>query len=262
MTNAVSLLHELSPKCGVFKDTLIPVSTAVCCFLAVMKILSIRLHSDKMLEIITSIVEDWSSAASTDDLQIMNDAAQIGRRICFFQLISAFVSTLPMLLCGVGNSVTFDPTKNITEIVRAIPLANPCFYGDIFLAFYPEIYFLQILQIISTVVGNVGCDCYFFGITMHLVGQIQRFASDIENFQPQECELGNQQILRIVIKRHTHLIRMAEYLEKIFSVVIAFQVMANVYQISMGGTYTEDVIDHISKNSENRSALAYIHILY
>ncbi|XP_063992370.1 odorant receptor 4-like [Diachasmimorpha longicaudata] len=230
VTNGISLFHELNPSCEVPKDAiLIPVSTAICCFLAVTKILSIRFNRKKMLQIITSILEDWSSPKNDADIEPLSRASKIGRKISSFQLLSAFISTIPMFLCGMGNSAIFDATKNETEIVKAIPLANPCFYKYIFMDLYIEIYLLQILQIIATILGNVGCDCYFFGVTMLLVGQIQCFASDIERFEP------NRQSLTIVIGKHNHLIQMADHLEKIFRAVIAFQVMANVYQICMGG---------------------------
>ncbi|XP_011298806.1 odorant receptor 47a [Fopius arisanus] len=233
--NALSLFYELNPKCGVLIDTFTPVSVGMSASLSVIKVLSIRMNSESMLRIITSILEDWTSRAFNDDLVIIDEASQIGRRICYFQLGFAAVSTIPMFFCWLGNGEAFNPETNMTDVVRAIPLANPCFYGNLFADFYVEIYLLQIVQITVTILGNVGSDCYFFGITMLLVGQIQSFASDIEKFDSLECEQQNRQILRLVIRRHTHLIRMADHLERIFSAIIAFQVMANVYQICMAG---------------------------
>ncbi|XP_011298918.1 odorant receptor 82a-like [Fopius arisanus] len=235
VTNALSLFHELNPKCGVLKDKLIPVSTGICCCLSIMKILSIRLNRENMIQIITSIIDNWSSNTCVDDLRIMDNASKVGRKIYYFQLVSTLTSVTPMYLCGMGNAMVFDPRRNVTEIVKAIPLANPCFYGNLFVDYYSGIYLLQILQVTVTIIGNVGCDCYFFGITMLLVGQIRCFASDIEKLEPQECEQQNRQILRLVIRRHTHLIRMADHLERTFSAVVALQVMANIYQVSMGG---------------------------
>ncbi|XP_063992383.1 odorant receptor 4-like [Diachasmimorpha longicaudata] len=233
--NAISLLHELNPECGEVKDALKTASIGMSSCLAVIKILSIRLNSDKMLPIITSIMEDWSSIKNEDNLRIMSSAAKIGQKILFFQLGSAYLSAIPMFLCGVQNTVVFDDKKNETEVVKLIPLENPCFYRYIFDDFYTEIYLLQILQIIATILGNVGCDCYFFGITMHLVGQINCFGRDIEKFEPQEGESKNHEILRVLILRHIHLMRMADNMEKTFNVAILFQVIANVLQISMAG---------------------------
>lgn len=225
---AISSLNELNPTCGIRNEIVISISQATASILAFIKILTIRLNREKMRIIVESILEDWATITTDDERGIMKNVARIGRMVCIYQMTSAFVSIVPMVLAGLENSTTVNPITNATEVIKVLPFPNPCSYNNLLSNFYVEIYIVQILQVVTTIFGNVGSDCYFFGLVMHLVGQVKCLAKDFEN------ELGESN-MKSVIRRHTHLLQLGRYLEEIFCLVTAVHVAGNIYNICLAG---------------------------
>nr|UEN71194.1 olfactory receptor 11 [Gregopimpla kuwanae] len=238
ITMMASFIGEVNTDCSSINDIVEVISLLACAVLSLLKVVVLRAFRPKMLEIINSSLEDWTTVKRPKSRKIMKNYAKIGRSVCIFQMTSAYVTTIPMIIAALpflAPEVNATGSNESVPALRGLPLRTVCIFGDMPDLIYALVFTLQALQLLATCTGNIGNDVYFFGITMHLCGQFHLLGEDLESFQMDVDEWAQRKKLVNLIKRHVRLSQLAQYLEDSFNFIILVQLSANAFQMCLMG---------------------------
>ncbi|KAK0183103.1 hypothetical protein PV327_001173 [Microctonus hyperodae] len=166
---------EMWKNCHGFEDKLDIFVLSIFALLACEKGLLVRYHQDKIYSNVVSAVEDWNKLLMKDNLKnrnIMMQHARISRIVCISLMGPASGGTLSWIILALPLPI-FKMDNN-TDIIRNFPLRTACTFDSASTSmFYYVIFILQIYQLVATCLGNCGNDVFFFGLSMHLCGQLE-----------------------------------------------------------------------------------------
>ncbi|THK32907.1 odorant receptor 29, partial [Diachasma alloeum] len=233
LTMMISIIGEMHLQCGEVSDKIQNISLCSCAFMTIVKVTIIRAHNPRMHEIMMSAMQDWLCVKTADDNKKMRSCAKLGRSICLFQMIGAYVTAIPIILSGFAGHSAVNTTNSTDSDIKILPLGTVCLFQQMSSSFYTSVYIIQCIQLLITCTGNVGCDCYFFGVTMHLSGQIEKLTDDMERFGKEKEDTDCHEKLVALVKRQNHLLELAENLETTFNIVILVELSALTYEICL-----------------------------
>ncbi|XP_074106827.1 uncharacterized protein LOC141532396 [Cotesia typhae] len=118
---------------------------------------------------------------------------------------------------------------------QPLPLGSVCLFNEMSTHTYAAIYILQSIQILSTCTGNVGCDCYIFGIALHVAGQLDWLGEQFQTLNIESTEQECTKTLGALVRRHNQLIQFANDLEDSFNLCIILILAVNTVQICLSG---------------------------
>nr|AXM05141.1 odorant receptor [Campoletis chlorideae] len=255
---AINLIREIFADCVMVDEMVNFLALVACSMIAFLKVMVLRMNRTKMELIIKSAVDDWSKIKDSSAREIMKKHAQSGRFVFIFQMVSAFLTVIPLTLAPLPflvalpadleghfeNSSSPQNFSNLTSqlyeandvaLPRSLPMGTGCFVHDISSTFYALIYILQVIQLMTTCAGNVGTDVYFFSITMHVCGQFELLKIQFENFGESSDFFTCRQEIRALVKRHNHLIQLSNNFEDTFNILVLAQLSANALHMSLLG---------------------------
>nr|QNL15001.1 olfactory receptor 57 [Aulacocentrum confusum] len=231
----VSLFGLLTDQdCDPFTDDYLATAFIFCGILTIAKITLIRLNQNRMLEVILTVINDWTRIKSLEARNIMMKNAKFGKTIFITYMTFSGIAIIPNI-CEPIISPAVTYTINSTLIDRnlgQLPLTNVCFNETMS---YTALYVLQSVQILLIWPANVGSDCYFFGITMHIVGQFECLSVDFKNLGKCKNSETFRKYLAEYVQRHSQLLRLSTNLENTFNVIFLFQISASIMEICMTG---------------------------
>lgn len=235
----VSLIGEVFSDGSATNDALEVISLLSCAVLATLKVLVLRGFRSKMLDIVTGAVEDWNGPAKSPKARkVMMDHAKIGRRVCVFQMTSAYVTTATMIVGQLPILASPIILNGSDPQIRGLPLRTVSIFGDMSDLSYALVYVLQAFQLLATCTGNIGNDVYFFGFTLHMCGQFRVLGDDLKSFDVDVDELVRREKFVGLVERHIRLGRLAKNLEDSFNIIILVQLTANSMQMCLMGIET------------------------
>ncbi|XP_063992719.1 uncharacterized protein LOC135170645 [Diachasmimorpha longicaudata] len=232
-TMMMSLLGEMHLNCGEVSDRIQMISLCSCAFMTIVKVVIIRFNNHQMHEIMMSAFRDWLSVKTLNEDPKMRSCAKLGRTICLFQIIAAYITTIPIIFSGFLVPTISNTTNSTDSDINILPLSTTCLFQKLPGDLYISVYIIQCIQLLITCTGNVGCDCYFFGVTMHLSGQIEKLADDLERLGKDDADIDCRDEFVSLVKRQRHLLNLADNLETTFNIIILVELMALTYQICL-----------------------------
>ena len=208
--------------------------------LACAKGIIVRIHQADVYSNVASAVRDWTVPATIEIVkyrEIMLSHARIGRIVCFSLMGPASGGTLSWIILALPFSI-FDMTPNGTYPIRNFPLQTACTFEALSASFfYHIIFFIQVIQLITTCLGNCGNDVFFFGIAMHICGQFEILKEQFAAIGTGESE--NEKTVKIrlatLAKRHAHLVDLVGKLENTFNLIILVQLVMSAILICIMG---------------------------
>lgn len=241
---SVCLTSEILLNCRGLEDVLDIFVLDVFASLACAKGIIVRVHQEDVYDNVSSAVEDWSKPLVTGSARyrdIMTKHARIGRVVCLSLMGPASGGTLSWIIFALPLSV-FDYSPNGTDqVMRNFPLQTACTFEAVTDSrFYYVIFVLQVIQLITTCLGNCGNDVFFFGIAMHVCGQFEILKEEFSSIGTGDSE--NEKIVRKKLadlaRRHAHLVGLVDKLEDTFNLIILVQlVMSAILICIMGKIY-------------------------
>nr|QNL14966.1 olfactory receptor 22 [Aulacocentrum confusum] len=232
--SCICLNFEMWNNCRGLEDLLDIFVLSVFSLLACIKGLIVRYHRDEVYCHVESAIEDWFDVAEKKNYRdIMTRHAKIGRIVCISLMAPASGGTLSWIVFALPLPI-FAP-ENITEPLRNFPMQTACTFEAIVQSnFYYVVFVVQIYQLVATCLGNCGNDVFFFGLAMHVCGQLEILADKFRSVRQQGVE-NQQQNFQMLVRRHGHLIDLSVKLEKTFSLAILAQlIMSGVLICIMG----------------------------
>ncbi|THK33108.1 putative odorant receptor 85d [Diachasma alloeum] len=193
-------------------------------------------YSDKMYFVLNSMVEDWVKVYDRKSHDTMMKYAYKGRAVCVFQLfITAFLIIRNILHKLPATVETITP-ENVTTLSRIVPYGPACWVSTTMSAHYYNAYYSLIcIHWLSAALAYIGTDIYLFGLGMHMCGQFELLAAELDDISGNEnCEEQHEKISKF-IRRHNHLLNVAESIEDVYNIPILVEVINNTVIISISG---------------------------
>lgn len=206
--------------------------------LACVKGLIVRYHQNDMHSNVISAITDWWSL-SIDENSKKYDAmmrhARISRLAYFSLMAPASGGTLSWIIFALPLPM-FSP-ENSTEVIRNFPLQTACTFEAVAHSnIYYAIFILQIYQLITTCLGNCGNDVFFFGLGMHVCGQLEILSDEFEVMITTD-KIRNRKNIMNLVSRHVHLIGLIQKLENSYNLIILAQLVMSALLICIMGNY-------------------------
>lgn len=224
-------------NCHGFEDKLDIFVLSIFALLACEKGLLVRYHQDKIYNNVVSAVEDWNKLSIRDNLKnrkIMMQHARISRIVCISLMGPASGGTLSWIILALPLPIF--KMENNTDIVRNFPLRTACIFDSASTStIYYVIFILQIYQLVATCLGNCGNDVFFFGLSMHLCGQLEILKSEFRTLVSEKATEKNQKRFKMIVKRHIHLIDLIQKLENAYNLIILSQLIMSSLLICIMG---------------------------
>ncbi|KAF7998428.1 hypothetical protein HCN44_009950 [Aphidius gifuensis] len=214
------------------------ISLVTTVILSLTKILFIRLKSKNMFKIINNAVNDWQSVLNYERKKIMKKFAKKARKILIYQMAFSFMTVNMMILDSLPVS---HDNLNLTadsQLLNSFPMKTTYYFGYTELSWYKytALYFLQIIQLIFCVIGNVGNDCYFFGMAMHLSGQFVTLQLQTKDFETEIKKSYNcTNYIKNFVKKHQQLMDTANCLKESFNFILIVQLANNAFSVLLMG---------------------------
>nr|WHS04451.1 odorant receptor 48 [Psyttalia incisi] len=222
--------------CGKILDLVEIITILSLSNISILKLIVPWTHSDKMNFVLNSMVDDWMKAYDRKSRDIMMKYAYKGRAVCVFQLFITAFLILRNILHKLPATVEIVTSENTSIVSRVVPYGPACWVSTTMSAHYYNAYYSLIcIHWVSSSLAYIGTDIYLFGLGMHICGQFELLASELEDISGKETHEEQHEKLSKFIKRHNHLLNVAESIEDVFNIPILIEVINNTVIISISG---------------------------
>nr|AQN78406.1 olfactory receptor 4 [Meteorus pulchricornis] len=240
MTQAATFICldiEMWNNCRGLEDILDIFVLSIFSLLACVKGLLARYHQDEIYSNVSSAIDDWYALSIIDNSnnrKIMMKHARIGRIVCISLMAPASTGTLSWIILALPLPI-FAPA-NSTDAIRNFPLQTACTFESFTTStIYYVIFIVQIYQLIATCLGNCGNDVFFFGLGMHICGQLEILKNEFRTFVDVDKMTTDRKRFQLLVRRHTHLMDLVENLEESFNLIILSQLVMSGLLICIMG---------------------------
>ncbi|KAM0730370.1 Odorant receptor 2a [Formica fusca] len=232
-----SLLTDSFKNCGDIKDSLELFLIIETCFHAWINVILARIYMKRIAANVSSAIDDWSLSMEKQSYVIMMGYARLGRIITISQLMIGLISAfLYFTSIIVGTKQQVVTIGNDTETLWIFVLPSSCLFKGISYSTYNAILGMQILQAFIIFIAECASDSFFFAITMHLCGQLERLKIRFVEVGRKIAERNHyQNFLRPWIKRHHKLIILARNIEDSFNLNLLIRLSITTIVIAISG---------------------------
>ncbi|KAG7189941.1 hypothetical protein KM043_006102 [Ampulex compressa] len=225
----VALFLELFPmsvhfgkiylRCHGLKESLDSITPGAAAALALARLIAPRLYRRELLEIITAMIEDWSTHKDERVRDIMRRHSGLSTRVTKSMgilvglIIGVYASyavsaILPRKESTIANNASFL----LSEADRERGSKGSCILDDP--PIRRTIALVQGLQMFLTGALTFSTTSLFFALAMHISGQFEVLAAKFEKKSDAREMVGE------VVRRHCRLIRLTDFLESSFNASI------------------------------------------
>ncbi|XP_014605632.1 PREDICTED: uncharacterized protein LOC106787618 [Polistes canadensis] len=211
MSTIISLSLEVYLHCVDLDDTMDAFLMDLSSVVSISKLLLTRINCQYTLSLVSSIVKDLSFLEDSDQREIV-------------------MKTLPLHYILPFNS-NINESSNTKSTIYF--LSTYCVFEDQSGLWRTGILILQAMQIFVNATSHCGNDGFFFGIAMYLCGQFEVLKMNFANLK---CKNNrSNQKFDTLVRRHCHLIRLADNLEEAFNMIILIQLLMSALLLCVEG---------------------------
>lgn len=240
MSTTITLVMEVIRHCHGHEDALDAFLIASSSVISISKLLLHRVNWRQKLLLVEAIIHDWTYVKESCSRDIMLKYARKGK------LVSSTLFYLGCISCVFIASTIVPVNIGLPWIIekqvynkmheRKLILAAYCIFGNYtsrYIVAYGLIEVLQMLQVLVNCVSQCSNDGFFFGLTMHVCGQFEILKINFAEINADKIYYRAK--LDLLLKRHCHLIYLADTLEKAFTFVILTQLFMSVILLCIEG---------------------------
>ncbi|XP_020296084.1 odorant receptor 85c-like [Pseudomyrmex gracilis] len=213
----VAVLLEVIPMCVYFseiylhcngaKESFDYVTIGAAAALALTRLVVPRVHREKLLELVTSMTNDWATQKDKKIRWIMNKYAAMSTRVTTLTFV--LVSVIIAVYVSVAVSAIIAKIHKVDNVSARI---QSCVFRSE--ASRQTFIVIQAMQMLVTGISTFGTTSFFFGLAMHLCAQFDALGVKLSEIRVGKTR--NREIAKTV-ERHCHLIRLAECMERSFN---------------------------------------------
>nr|QNL15058.1 olfactory receptor 114 [Aulacocentrum confusum] len=152
-------------------------------------------------------------------------------------MFGAYTTFIPLIFRNLPNiSAVINKANDTTIIYMNIPTGPNCWVSPhMSMNMYFAYWFFISVHLIISCTGYIGGDVYIFGIAQHICGQFQLLYDDMEGLNANDIYLVQRINLCTLYRRHNHVVKLANALEKTFNLVLLVQLLASTLIIGFSG---------------------------
>lgn len=251
MSMSLIVLLLIKGNCGAITEFVDALSLIICGLTTIIKVIIPRINYEKMSVIIKSAVDDWQKVDHYDKscLKTMRYFSNIGRVVFIIQMSGAYIVGFPLIVMKLPFIVNYFNLNNDESLllinktiliasgnVVQVPIGPSCWIPTNMSSNIYFLYFiLQSIQLFIVCSAYIGGDTYFFGIGLHIWGQLKILNHSLEKFDKADTVSKEKILLDKFIKRHDHLLKLINYFEDIYHFIILAQVGTDVLLTCISG---------------------------
>ncbi|XP_011878802.1 PREDICTED: odorant receptor 45b-like [Vollenhovia emeryi] len=204
---------EIYLHCNGAKNSFDSVVTGCAASLALTRLIAPRIHREELLEIVTSMIDDWVVQKDKKVRWIMKKYATMSTRVTVltFILVAIIVGGYAVMAITAVTAKTGQLDNEINVNVSHENGSQPCMFRSA--SSHQALIVIQAMQMFTTGILTFGTTSFFFGLTMHLCAQFDALSLKISEFRVSEA----RRVIAEAVQRHCHLIRLAECMEESFN---------------------------------------------
>ncbi|XP_025159427.1 uncharacterized protein LOC112589631 [Harpegnathos saltator] len=221
----LTVIFQVTPMCVYFteiylhcngaKESFDKVTPGAAAALALTRLITPRIHRRELLEIVTSMMNDWATQRDQRVRWIMKKYATLSRRVTTFTffLVGVIVGVyIFMAISAVtAQASQLDHQLENVNVSRETDEVLSCvFRGE---SMSQAFMVVQAMQMFVTGILTFGTTSFFFGLAMHLCGQFDALAIKLSDFRVEQAHHA----IAEAVERHCHLIRMTDRMEESFN---------------------------------------------
>lgn len=223
-------------NCGTMAEVVDMMSWIAVGFSTSVKVISLTIYQENMEKILTTAVIDWSKTIDQKSRSIMLRYAAIGRIGAIMQMVSAYsVAFLQITRCLPAIIVTLNHQSN-SSVPSCVPLWPICWAPKTKLDFTFN-FINQVIISVIVVICYAGCEGFFFGTAMHLTGQFEELHRNPKYLEAAENSVQQTRKLVKFIKRHKHLLTLANNFEEAYNIIILVHVGVDIIIPCVSGNF-------------------------
>lgn len=197
---------EIYLHCNGAKESFDYVTIGAAAMLALTRLVAPRIHREKLLEIVTSMMNDWATQKDKKIRSIMNKYAAMSTRVTTLTFI--LVSIIIAVYISMAVSAVIAKIHKIDNVSARI---QSCVFRSE--ASRQTFIVIQAMQMLVTGISTFGTTSFFFGLAMHLCAQFDALGVKLSEFRVSKAHRG----IAKTVERHCHLIHLTERMEESFN---------------------------------------------
>lgn len=247
-------IFQLIPMCIYFTEMYLNCNGAKASFkwvtpgaaaaLAFTRLVTPRIHREDLLEIVTSMMDDWIAQQDKKVRWIMKKYATMSTRVTAltFILVGVIVGVyISMALTAiiVRSRKIDNETDTGTNVTRKNDIQSCVFRSES----SREVFLIvQAMQMLVTGMLTFGTTSFFFGLAMHLCSQFDALSVKLSEFQIDQA----QQVINEAVQRHCHLIRLSDRMEESFNASVLMYLFVTTTLMCIDGKAPLNSLSNIS----------------
>ncbi|XP_025075456.1 putative odorant receptor 69a [Pogonomyrmex barbatus] len=205
-------LTEIYLHCNGAKKSFDWITPSAAGMLALTRLITPRIHREELVEIVTSMMDDWVMQKDKKIRWVMKKYATMSTRVTVltFILVGIIVAVyIAMAISAITAKIEqFDNNNVSTSHKDGI---QSCVFHSA--SSHQAFMIVQAMQMFVTGVLTFGTTSFFFGLAMYLCSQFDALSIKLSEFQINTAHRA----IAEAVQRHCHLIRLAECMEESFN---------------------------------------------
>jgi len=227
-------LSEIYLNCNGAKRSFDLVTPSAAAALALTRLITPRIHREQLLEIVTSMMDDWTARRNKRTHGVMKKYAAISTRVTALTfilvgtIVGVYMSAAILTIIVRLRKIEIDSTNTSRENGIQSCVFHSASSREAFVI-------IQAMQMFVTGMLTFGSTSFFFGLAMHLCAQFDALGIKLSEFQVSKA----QRMLAEVVRRHCHLIRLSDYMEESFNANILVYLFVTTTLMCIDGKMNE-----------------------
>ncbi|KYN39485.1 Putative odorant receptor 22c [Trachymyrmex septentrionalis] len=234
----INVLIESFKSCDAVRDGLDILRLIESCMHAWSNIVFPRIYMKKIAINVNSAIDDWSSPSmKKESRMMMMGYARAGRLIALTQLIAgATAGALWFISVFLSNKQEAAIIDNDTVATWNFVIPSTCLYKGVSYSTYKILFMMQVVQGSLILISECACDSFFFGITMHLCGQLELLGIEFTEINKKHYDKKrHRNVLGPLVRRHCQLIALTRNIEDTFNINILLRFLIISVVIASSG---------------------------
>ncbi|KAI4473257.1 hypothetical protein M0802_016220 [Mischocyttarus mexicanus] len=203
---------------------------------SISKLFLTRMNCQHTQFLLSSIVNDLSNLKDSNQRDIVMKYITRGKIVSVTILYLGYASGLSFVFRTLPLHYVLPLKSNHNESNDKSTiyfLSTYCVFEDQSGLWRVGILLLQAMQIFVNATSHCGNDGFFFGIAMYLCGQFEVLKMNFANLERNKNRSSRK--VEALVRRHCHLIRLADNLEEAFNMIILIQLLMSSLLLCIEG---------------------------
>lgn len=229
---------EIYLHCNGAKQSFDSLTTGAAAALALTRLITPRIHREELLEIVTSMTDDWATQKDKRVRWIMKKYATMSTRVTTltFILVGIIVGVYAsMAISAITEKKHDNEMDNANASHEDRIHAESCVFRSE--SSRQAFMIVQAMQMFITGISTFGTTSFFFGLAMYLCAQFDALSVKLSEFRVDEAHRA----IAEAVQRHCQLIRLANCMEESFNANILMYLFVTTTLMCIDGNAPSNI---------------------